>query len=141
MSRNCFNCFTPKSNVEFEAKKYTNKKIEQNKDYKLSEKGLNSKQNIKNYPSVSKSIDNVNMNGKKYQNKYSIENSEKNNEASLITDNLKYMKRGKSNIGFSNDEFSSSADIKNLKIPHGNSQLYLNDYDEDMLNEILVSLN
>lgn len=143
MSRSCFKCFNLKSNVECESKNDSNKKLEQKKIYNLNEKGLIIKQISQNYPIVSKTVANVNMNKKKNQNKYSIESLEKNRDVSLSMDSLKYTKRGKSNIGFSNDEHSSNTDLKSLKISKNNSQvnLYPTDYDEDMLNEILFEFN
>jgi hypothetical protein len=143
MSRSCFKCFNSKSNVECESKNDSNKKLEQKKIYKSNEKGLIIKQISKNYPIFSKKVANVNMNNKKNQNKYSIESSEKNRDVSLSMDNLKYTKRGKSNIGFSSDEHSSNTDLKSIKLSKNNSQvnLYPTDYDEDMLNEILFEFN
>jgi hypothetical protein len=134
MSRNIFKCFKSKSNVRCEPKKYSNKSknLDQNKSYKLSEKELNLKQKSIKYPTRSYSTDNVNMNTKNSQQKYSNGNSERRNEGT----------NGKLNIGFRNDEFSSKTDLKSLKNSKANSQVNLSfstDYDEDMLNEILVN--
>ncbi len=134
MSRNIFKCFKSKSNVRCEPKKYSHnsKNLEQNKSYKLSEKELNLNQKSINYPTRSFSTDNVNMNTKKSQHKYSNGHPERKNEGT----------NGKLNNGFRNDEFSSKTDIKSLKNSKANSQANLSfspDYDEDMLNEILVN--
>ena len=137
MSRHFFDCFKLKSIIECSNKqasdansnKYSSPQLKEKQSNETSQAGKN----------TSKSLENISMNGKKNQSKYSIKNSEKISKSTMHV-NGKYFKKAKSNMSFENDDILSNSDITELKFPKSNlpKDLDRKTFDNNVLNEVLV---